>query len=130
MKIVLNAIGLALLVHVFLKNRDSFREVIGRGPDFRLLALAFAICLAGLVATFVRWMIVVRAQGLGLRLIDAVRVGFMGNAIDLVIPGQVGGDVFKATFLGRVPGAARPRPWRRSWSTVRSASSASSRSRA
>jgi uncharacterized membrane protein YbhN (UPF0104 family) len=25
----------------------------------------------------------------------------MGNAIDLVIPGQIGGDVFKASFLGR-----------------------------
>ncbi len=101
LKITLNAIGLVLLVHVYLKNRGAFREVFSRGPDFRLLALAFAICLMGLVATFVRWMIVVRAQGLSLRFRDAIRVGFMGNAIDLVIPGQIGGDVFKASFLAR-----------------------------
>jgi uncharacterized membrane protein YbhN (UPF0104 family) len=34
-------------------------------------------------------------------LLDAIRIGFMGNAIDLVIPAQIGGDVFKISFLGR-----------------------------
>jgi len=64
--------------------------------------LAFALCLTALVSTFVRWWILVRAQGLSLRLRDAIRVGFVGNAVDQIVPGQVGGDVVKAAFLCRI----------------------------
>ena len=48
-----------------------------------------------------------RVQGLSLRFRDAVRVGFVGNAVDLIVPGQVGGDVVKATYLYRTQDAGR-----------------------
>ena len=104
LKLALRLVGLALLVHVFGENRDSFREVFAHRPDFRFLAMAFALCLLALVTTFLRWLIIVRAQGLALRLRDAVRVGFAGNAVDQVVPGQVGGDVLKANYLRRSGG--------------------------
>ncbi|MEJ7637014.1 MAG: lysylphosphatidylglycerol synthase domain-containing protein [Singulisphaera sp.] len=104
LKLALRLVGLALLVHVFVENRDSFREVFAHRPDFRFLAMAFALCLLALVSTFLRWMIIVRAQGLVLRLRDAVRVGFAGNAVDQIVPGQVGGDVLKANYLRRSGG--------------------------
>ena len=100
-RLVVHLVGFGLLGRVLWINRASVGKVFAQKPDGWYLALAFAFCLTGLVSTFIRWMIVVRAQGLTLRFRDAIRVGFMGNAIDLVIPGQIGGDVFKASFLGR-----------------------------
>jgi hypothetical protein len=57
--------------------------------------------VAALVLTFVRWFVLVRALGLPFRVRDAVRLGFIGNVFNLVIPGAVGGDVIKAAFLCR-----------------------------
>jgi glycosyltransferase 2 family protein len=93
------AVGLGLLARVLWASREGAREVLSHRPDGRYLALAFVLCLFALASTFLRWRIMVRAQGIPLRILDAVRVGFIGNAIDLVIPGQVGGDVYKASFL-------------------------------
>ena len=59
-------------------------------------------CLTALTSTFVRWYVVVRSQGLPFRLRDAVKVGFLGNAVDLIVPAQVGGDVLKAAYLCRL----------------------------
>jgi uncharacterized protein (TIRG00374 family) len=101
LRIILWATGLGLLAHVLWTNRFSAREVLAHRPDGRYLVLAFAFCLAALVSTFVRWCILVRVQGLPLRFRDAVRVGFVGNAVDLIVPGQVGGDVVKAGFVYR-----------------------------
>jgi uncharacterized protein (TIRG00374 family) len=100
-RVAMHVVGLGLLGRVLWINRVSVGKVFAQRPDGWYLALSFAICLMALVSTFIRWMIVVRAQGLSLRFRDAIRVGFVGNAIDLVIPGQIGGDVFKASFLGR-----------------------------
>jgi glycosyltransferase 2 family protein len=101
LRVILWATGLGLLGHVLWTNRFSAREVLAHRADGSYLVLAFALCLTGLVSTFVRWCILVRVQGLTLRFRDAVRVGFVGNAVDLIVPGQVGGDVVKAAFLYR-----------------------------
>lgn len=100
-RLAFSAVGLGLLAHVVGSNRGSIREVLAHRPDAAGLGLAFVLALAALGMTFVRWWLLVRAQGLPLRFADAVRIGFLGSAIDLVVPGQVGGDVFKASFLGR-----------------------------
>jgi len=101
-RLILGAIGLGLLGHVLWANRGSFREVFGHQPDLRYLALAYLLCLMGLTSTFVRWYVVVRSQGLPFRLRDAVKIGFLGNAVDLIVPAQVGGDVLKAAYVCRL----------------------------
>ena len=58
--------------------------------------------------TFARWHQLVRAQGLTFSLRDAVRLGFIGNVFNLVIPGAVGGDVIKAAFLCRMQPDKKP----------------------
>jgi uncharacterized protein (TIRG00374 family) len=94
-------VGFGLLGRVLWANRGSVGVVLAHRPDGRILVLAFVLALSALVSTFVRWWIMARAQQLPLSLLDAVRIGFIGNAVDLVIPGQVGGDVLKASFLAR-----------------------------
>ncbi len=99
--LVLIAVGFALLALAVRQNRGKLAEVFSRRVDFGLLGLALAIYLTALVSTFVRWFTLVRAVGLDTRPADAIRLGFIGNVFNLVIPGAVGGDVIKAVFLAR-----------------------------
>lgn len=95
-------VSLGLLIWIYGKHRAPIGAVFAHQPDLRFLALAFCLCLSGLTLTFLRWFTVVRAQRLDLGLIDAIRVGFCGNALDLFIPGQIGGDLYKANYLCRI----------------------------
>lgn len=98
---------LALTIH---SNRAEIRGVFERQLDWKLLAIAVAIFLSGLMLTFVRWFVLFRAVEVPLSLSDAVRLGFIGNVFNLVIPGAVGGDVVKAGFVyQRVPPERRAR---------------------
>jgi glycosyltransferase 2 family protein len=99
--IVLIAVGFALLGLAIWTNREKLRDVFPRKIDFRLFGLAFLINMVALVATFVRWFSLVRAVGLKIKLLDAIKLGFIGNVYNLVVPGAVGGDVIKAVFLSR-----------------------------
>jgi glycosyltransferase 2 family protein len=94
-------VAFGLLGFTLWKHRVEIQKVL-RGPlDGRLFALALAVNILGLVLTFVRWYILVRALGIPFRLRDALRLGFIGNVYNLVIPGAVGGDLIKAIYLYR-----------------------------
>lgn len=82
-------------------NRSQIREVLDARPDWRLFVGALGVLVVALLLTFVRWFVLVRALGLPFRLRDALRLGFIGNVFNLVIPGAVGGDLIKAAFLCR-----------------------------
>lgn len=82
-------------------KREDISQVIAGKPDPRLFLVAFVIYLVALVLTFFRWYVLVRALDLPFRFKDAIRLGFIGNVFNLVIPGAVGGDVVKAAFLCR-----------------------------
>jgi glycosyltransferase 2 family protein len=97
----LTALALGLLAWTVWKNRAQLKEVWARSPDSRLFAAALAIYVTALLVTFYRWYRLVKALDLPFRLRDAVRLGFIGNFFNLVIPGAVGGDVIKAAFLCR-----------------------------
>ncbi len=45
---------------VIWRNREKIQKVFSRPLDLRLLALAQAIYLVGMVSTFVRWYLLVR----------------------------------------------------------------------
>jgi uncharacterized membrane protein YbhN (UPF0104 family) len=78
------------------------RNVLDRQPIHAgYLALAFGFGLTALLLTFVRWYILVRAVDLPFRLVDAIRLGFIGFFFNTLMPGSVGGDAIKAWFLAR-----------------------------
>jgi len=72
-------------------------EPIHTGP----LILASVIYLAGVLLTFVRWYILVRAQELPFTLSNAMRLGSIGLFFSTFLPGSVGGDIIKAAFIAR-----------------------------
>ncbi len=98
---VLVLLAFGLLGWTVWKNGDKLKDVWSRKPDLRLLGLSLLVYISALLVTFVRWHRLVTALGLPFRLRDAIRLGFIGNVFNLVIPGAVGGDVIKAAFLCR-----------------------------
>ncbi len=94
-------VAFALLAYSIWGNRDRIREVLSQPIDYRLFVLAFGVYFLALLLTFGRWYLLVRALDLPFRVRDALRLGFIGNVFNLVIPGAVGGDVIKAAYLCR-----------------------------
>ncbi|HEV3166238.1 MAG TPA: lysylphosphatidylglycerol synthase transmembrane domain-containing protein [Isosphaeraceae bacterium] len=96
------ALAFGLLTAVIVLNRQQIGDVLKRRPDVRFFALGFVFYLAGLMLAFVRWSFYVRAQGLHFRVRDGLRLGFIANLFNFVVPGgPVGGDVVRAAFLCR-----------------------------
>lgn len=65
------------------------------------LLLAMVVGSASVLLTFVRWFILVRAQGLPFTWHNALRLGLIGFYLNIFLPGSVGGDLVKAAFLAR-----------------------------
>jgi glycosyltransferase 2 family protein len=100
-------LGLALLAYVIWANWDAkgdspglsgiLQKPIHWGP----LAAATALWTGGLLLTFYRWYVLVRALNLPFRFRDAARLGLIGCYFNTFLPGSIGGDILKAAFLAR-----------------------------
>jgi uncharacterized membrane protein YbhN (UPF0104 family) len=47
----------------------------------------------------IRWFLLVRGLGLSFQLRDAFRLGSLGFMLNQIMPGSIGGDLFKAAFI-------------------------------
>ncbi len=98
--------GISVAILAFLV-RDALRdpEAVGRlrtdPKNWSLLLAACAMCGLAVVATQVRWWILVHAVELPLSLRGALRIGFLGYLFNLAPMGIVGGDLIKAVLLAR-----------------------------
>lgn len=108
LNLVLVGVAFGLLGLVIWKKQAEIGKVFGKPVDYRFFAVGLAIYLVALLITFARWHRLVRAQGLTFSLRDSIRLGFIGNVFNLVIPGAVGGDVIKAAFLCRMQPDRKP----------------------
>jgi uncharacterized protein (TIRG00374 family) len=95
-------LAFGLLGLVIWQNGVEIRKVFSRPLDLRLLALALAIYLAGMIGTFVRWYLLVRVIEPKFTFTATLLLGFIGMVFNLVIPGAVGGDLIKAAYLVRM----------------------------
>lgn len=94
-------LAMAILAVLYHQNRAGIAQVAGSPKHWGFLVAAFILCLGSCLLTFVRWYLLVWAQGFHFRLRDAVRLGFLGMILSYVGPGALGGDIFKAIFLAR-----------------------------
>ncbi|MDA7978966.1 MAG: flippase-like domain-containing protein [Pirellulales bacterium] len=95
------AVSLCVVGWLIWLARDDVPELLRQKKHWHLLATAMSVILAMVVATFVRWWLLVRALGMDFRLRDALRLGFVGFLFNFVSLGSVGGDLFKAVFIAR-----------------------------
>ena len=100
-------LGIGLLTFVVWQNWPGLSSVwqqhVHEGKPINGLAfvLAAGVCLIGIVLTFVRWYVLVRAQGLPFTLANALRLGFVGYFFNSFLPSGIGGDIIKAAFIAR-----------------------------
>ena len=81
--------------------RENWDSLVAQKKNWFLLALAFVIVLIAHLISFWRWQILVRALDVPFRIMEAIRLGFLGTLLNLVSVGSVGGDVFKAIEAAR-----------------------------
>jgi uncharacterized protein (TIRG00374 family) len=94
-------LGVGLLAWVVWLNWDGLANALERPINVQPLLLAITLCLGSVLLTFVRWYVLVRAQGLPFTLPNAFRLGSIGFALNTFLPGSVGGDIIKATCIAR-----------------------------
>ena len=63
------------------------------------IALALLLAFTGTAITILRWRLMLKALGLTIPFLEAIRVGFVAELFNLFLIGGVGGDVVKATFV-------------------------------
>jgi len=69
--------------------------------DIPLLVLACMGFLGSILIIAVRWWFLLRIQDIHIRLWEAVRLTFLGQFFNYVIPGSVGGDLVKAYYVSK-----------------------------
>jgi uncharacterized membrane protein YbhN (UPF0104 family) len=93
------ALAAAILLYLLFQARDGFARLSEKSIVWPLLAVALVCTMATAALNFVRWHLLIRAQEISVRLIDTLRLGALGFALNYASLGAVGGDFFKAIFL-------------------------------
>jgi uncharacterized membrane protein YbhN (UPF0104 family) len=97
-------VSAAILGYLFYKaaHEKGFQEQIYGQKDWPRLTLALVLVLVAVTLTVFRWQLLARTLGLEFSTKEALRVGFLGYAVNLLPLGLVGGDTVKAVFLARL----------------------------
>ncbi len=102
-KIGVSVAILGYLIFSAFQNPDFVNMLEGwRNWLWWRLAGAVLLVLAAVALTVCRWQMLARTLGLEFTTREALRVGFLGYAVNLLPLGLVGGDAVKAVFLSRL----------------------------
>src|SRR5215203_4233425 len=101
-------LAVAILVYLVFTGRDAFAKLSAQTINWPILAGALVFTLLMAALSFLRWHILIRALGIDARLMDSMRLGSLGFALNFVSPGSIGGDFFKAIFLAHGHPGRRP----------------------
>ncbi|HVT30774.1 MAG TPA: lysylphosphatidylglycerol synthase transmembrane domain-containing protein [Lacipirellulaceae bacterium] len=93
------AIAAAILAYLIFTGRDAFAQLSRHTIRWPMLGVALLFTFAMATLSFLRWHLLIRALGIDMRLVDTLRLGALGFALNFVSPGSIGGDFFKAIFL-------------------------------
>jgi hypothetical protein len=99
-KVALATAILAYLGYQVHQNQ-GFSRLVNEPKDWRILMTALACTFLSVTLSFVRWHVLVNALGLRFRIVDAMRLGALGFALNFVSLGSIGGDLFKAILLAK-----------------------------
>jgi uncharacterized membrane protein YbhN (UPF0104 family) len=94
-------LGVGLVAFLFWRNWPEVYRLVQHPPRPGWILAGWAFCFGGVIVTFLRWYLLVRAQGLEFFFSDAVRLGFVGYLFNQLIPGAVSGDLVKVGFFAR-----------------------------
>ncbi len=95
------AVGIAIVGWLVWSNKDAVSAINSDALRPGLLLFAGGVMFLAIAVSFVRWWTLVNAVGLSLRLGDAMVMGYVGYAYNLLLPGAVGGDLVKSVMIAR-----------------------------
>ncbi len=97
------AVSLGILCYLFYNASQGGQwEQLSQTPKhWGWVAMGFFGCLAAMLFSFYRWQLLVRALELPFRLIDSIRIGFIGLFFGLFAFGVVGNDSLRAFYAAR-----------------------------
>jgi uncharacterized protein (TIRG00374 family) len=79
----------------------GIKDALTSKPQLAPLFAAFVLNFIGMLVTFLRWYILVRAQDLPFTIPNALQLGFIGYFFNTSLPGAIGGDAVKAYYIAR-----------------------------
>ena len=104
-------IGISIAILAFLfyqaagatdENGNSlFTRLWQSQKDWNALAVGFVFSFLAVLTTIVRWWWLVRLQKVPAKLLDTLRIGYVGYLFNLAPMGIVGGDLLKVWLLAR-----------------------------
>ena len=83
------------------QSHEAFAELVAGQKQWQYLMLGLLATIIGMVLSFVRWSVIAQAAGIGLSVLEAIRLGAVGFGLSFVGPGAIGGDLFKAVAIAR-----------------------------
>jgi uncharacterized protein (TIRG00374 family) len=94
---------LAAIIYWLWRNfpKEHWQVLASQKKDWGFLAQGLVVTLTAILVSFWRWMLLARAVGVPMSLPEAIRLGFIGNLLNQVSIGSVGGDLFKAIEAAR-----------------------------
>jgi uncharacterized membrane protein YbhN (UPF0104 family) len=99
------AAGLMAYVLYQAQQHEQFQQLREQPKNWPLLFAGFVCTFLSIFLSFLRWQILVLAVGIDFRTSEAFRLGALGNVLNFISLGSLGGDFFKAVFLAhRQPG--------------------------
>lgn len=94
-------LAVVLLTFVMWQNWPALSAAVKKPFQPGPLLIAVVCACIGILITFVRWYVLVRAQELPFTLANALRLGMVGFFLSTFLPGSIGGDIVKAAFLAK-----------------------------
>jgi len=98
-KVVKIALAIGILSYLVFQAHGAISRLRDQTIQWPLVAVGMACTFIAVTLNFVRWHLLIRALGIGVRLTDTLKLGALGFAMNFVSPGAIGGDFFRAAFL-------------------------------
>jgi len=89
-------------------NPEDLETLRNQKKDWGLLVASFLVVLLANLVSFLRWYFFVHALQVPFTIVEAIRLGFLGNLFNAVFFGAVGGDLFRAIAAAKQAGTKRP----------------------
>lgn len=93
--------GASYVAIVQIRTTPGLKDVLSQKIEYPPLACAFLVAALALMVTFIRWHLLVRAQGLEFSRWNAIRLGLVGFFFNTILPTSVGGDILKAIAISK-----------------------------
>ncbi len=94
-------LAIAMMTALWWMSRESLAKLQNRQFAWQAFGVALGVRFLALLISFTRWRLLVQGIGLPFSMVENFRLGMLGEAVNVMGPGAVGGDLIKAALLAK-----------------------------